>query len=65
MKHMPWEYPNCKVGQIYDMGEGSVGEVIHAYRNGSAYIEVIEGPGKGLKWCVNGQSTSAYRLIKG
>lgn len=65
MRNQPlYEYKNCKVGQVYDMGDNSIGKVTHSYRNGSANILVISGPGKGLNWCVNGQSTSVYKLIK-
>lgn len=63
-KQPPWEYKNCKVGQIYDMGDGILGKVTTAFHNGSANMLVLNGPTKGLTWCVNGQSTSVYRLVE-
>ena len=64
MRKQPgYEYPNCEIGQIYDMGGGILGEVTTAFGNGAANILVLNGPTKGLTWCVNGQSTSVYKLV--
>lgn len=59
-----YEYPKLNIGDVYDMGDGCLGEVTHAWRNGVANLLVLNGPGKGITWCVNGQSTSVYKLVK-
>jgi len=63
-KQPGYEYPNCKKGQVYDMGDGILVKVTYAWGNGSANILVLNGSTKGITWCVNGQSTSVYRLVK-
>lgn len=39
-KQPAYEYPNCEIGQIYDMGDGILGKVTTAFRNGAANILV-------------------------
>lgn len=50
-----YEYPKLEVGDVYDMGDGVLGKVTAAWRNGTANMLVLDGPTKGITWCVNGQ----------
>lgn len=59
-----YEYPKLEVGDVYDMGDGVRGKVTAAWRNGTANMLVLDGPTKGITWCVNGQSTSVYTKIE-
>lgn len=63
-KQMPWEYKNCKIGQVYDMGDEIIGEVTYAWSNGAALFLIKNGPLKGREVPINGQSTSVYRLMQ-